>query len=1593
MKRFLKVLMVLTLMISLTSPIIVNANEEEENSYGTNYYLDSNISKTDGEGLSPDDAFDSLDDINERVFQPGDKILIKAGSKFIGTLWPKGSGCAGYPIIIDMYGQGDKPLIDGDGAYFMPQQKDWQGPFTGEDGNQIGAAVYLYNQEYIEINNLAITNQGDNVNRDRSGIRVEGYDYGVINHIYIRNCDIKDVRGYNGQDDIYSVIPTDEDGRPLFGYEGDGQNPNTTNTFWGARTTHRTGGINLSTYTARHPEARNAFNVPVQELDESKKITIFNDILIENNTIENCQANGITTTNVKGSLDDDAFRHTNVIIRNNYIHNVTRAGIVPLYTSGVLVEFNKVDTFQSTYEGYGCGIWCDRANDMIFQYNEVCNGQNGNDGMAFNLDDMTRNGLIQYNYTHNNYGGGYMLHVRQNSYNRNNIIRYNLSINDSGVFAAHNAQIVAVGENETTKIENAQVYNNSFISNKDCHAVYQGDEVFYNNNIWYFTNPAVATRQKCFEPGANSSFNNNAYIGCMAPEDENKYTAGPEFVGKNNLFGLERMEALKAATLLTSSPYINKGINVDNNGGKDILGRTVGSDLNLGAIDGPGHLKSSDLSSITINANDEKLKRYFADETLQSEIINETASEANTKWVNTTFDGTTSSPAVIYTKKSGNFVEFDFTGTGGTLTLKYGAGAGNVNVKVFSKNDLATEIRSIPINTYSPAPKQEQLELEKLSETNEDYVVRVYNAEEGKATNFISFKSDVKADEEGSGCINDALAGVVLLQPVNLTIPYGKTTASITLEARSFMDTCNQIESEPVITYEVSNGGRIDGNNLTVDRIGTYQITATASYNGVSVTDTKTIEVSQGSRPQENVKPVDKQKLSVLVNVCNNLDLDYFNEENKAAFKNKLTEAKALLSSDKITQEQLDIMFDELKAAKDALIQKRYDAEDTSIIKTGNWVVITDTTLHHGTALKSGVANEKMSLEFNGNGITVYGRKAVGTGTTRFVITSIGDQETEVISTEVDCYQANKEDQQVLFTWQGEENSDYRIDIINTGIKNPAATNRDVNTIIDYLDIERFIPETLDKTALEKLVAEYSLIELGKYQDDQAKRYFVEQLNKAESLLLTATTQDELDKMVSDLTEAKAKLSKKLVTKIEAESDEVLKLGNEANWGHVSGDDISNTAIKTDLQGNKAVYTFNGDGIEVIGRKAIGTGIVKFTVYKINGQDETIVEGPQLIDTYQAEMSDGQLLFAYYGEAGRYRIECENTGTYNEDSNGSNNMIIDYFNILNKNETDIDKLFLKIAIEVAGKVTEEELEMVIPIVVTEFRAALEEARLIYDDATATQKQVDESAMRLAKAMHLLSFIKGDKTDLSELIDKIKELSENDYTSESWQELQNALEKANAVMIDENALEDEVKEVYQELNKAYEKLVEISKINKERLQAIVDKIMSLKEEKYTPGTWQAMSPYLEKAQAILETKEVTQEEIDKAYEELIKAYLELRLRPNKEELEGLIKQVEQLNKANYNKETWQRMEKALITAKKVLDNPEASKAEVKEALDGLELSIKNLESKETVVTSNANDVIDSINTGDIINYSSLVGLGGSLAVLTILKKKHKQLKGQ
>ncbi|WP_281518702.1 glycoside hydrolase family 88 protein, partial [Thomasclavelia cocleata] len=68
---------------------------------------------------------------------------------------------------------------------------------------------------------------------------------------------------------------------------------------------------------------------------------------------------------------------------------------------------------------------------------------------------------------------------------------------------------------------------------------------------------------------------------------------------------------------------------------------------------------------------------------------------------------------------------------------------------------------------------------------------------------------------------------------------------------------------------------------------------------------------------------------------------------------------------------------------------------------------------------------------------------------------------------------------------------------------------------------------------------------------------------------------------------------------------------------------------------------------------------------------------------------------------------------------------------------EVSKTALQIAVEMAGNVTAEQLDKVVPAVVTEFNAALEEARVILANDNANQEEVDASFARLATAMHML----------------------------------------------------------------------------------------------------------------------------------------------------------------------------------------------------------------------------------------------------------------
>jgi len=150
--------------------------------FAATYYVDSSEGEDRSAGTSPDTAWRGLDKVNATTFQPGDRILLKAGLVWSGRLWPKGSGEEGRPIAIDQYGEGPKPVINGEGAAFE--------------------AIHLRDQQHWEISNLEVTNHGASGAAPRAGVRVLGERGGVLNHIHLRSLDVHGVNGdcHRGRD-------------------------------------------------------------------------------------------------------------------------------------------------------------------------------------------------------------------------------------------------------------------------------------------------------------------------------------------------------------------------------------------------------------------------------------------------------------------------------------------------------------------------------------------------------------------------------------------------------------------------------------------------------------------------------------------------------------------------------------------------------------------------------------------------------------------------------------------------------------------------------------------------------------------------------------------------------------------------------------------------------------------------------------------------------------------------------------------------------------------------------------------------------------------------------------------------------------------------------------------------------------------------------------------------------------------------------------------------------------------------------------------------------------------------------------------------
>ena len=206
----------------------------------------------------------------------------------------------------------------------------------------------------------------------------------------------------------------------------------------------------------------------------------------------------------------------------------------------------------------------------------------------------------------------------------------------------------------------------------------------------------------------------------------------------------------------------------------------------------------------------------------------------------------------------------------------------------------------------------------------------------------------------------------------------------------------------------------------------------------------------------------------------------------------------------------------------------------------------------------------------------------------------------------------------------------------------------------------------------------------------------------------------------------------------------------------------------------------------------------------------------------------------------------------------------------------------------------------------------------------------------------------DKTALQELYSASQKLTESAYTADSWAVLAAAQSAALTVLEDEWATQAQIDSALSDLADAIAALVldSSSAVDKTALQSLYGSSLLLTEGDYTAETWAVLAAAQSAALTVLENEDATQEEVDAAWLTLTAAIAGLEKASeeepvNKDALLVLYENSLKLTESTYTEDTWAALVQAQEAALAVLEDENATQAEVDAVLAALNAAIQAL----------------------------------------------------
>lgn len=181
-------------------------------------------------------------------------------------------------------------------------------------------------------------------------------------------------------------------------------------------------------------------------------------------------------------------------------------------------------------------------------------------------------------------------------------------------------------------------------------------------------------------------------------------------------------------------------------------------------------------------------------------------------------------------------------------------------------------------------------------------------------------------------------------------------------------------------------------------------------------------------------------------------------------------------------------------------------------------------------------------------------------------------------------------------------------------------------------------------------------------------------------------------------------------------------------------------------------------------------------------------------------------------------------------------------------------------------------------------AAKAEAQLVLEKEDAGEDEINYALTAIADAKAQLEAKPeaADKEALQNAVTALGELTEADYTEESWAALMAAKDAAQDVLDQEDAVQASIDHALETLNNARNALVKnpVPAADKTALQAAFDKASALNEADYTAESFRAVTDAKAAAQEILGKADAAQDEVDVALAALNEAMAGLEKNPDK-----------------------------------------------------------------------------------------------------------------